>query len=79
MAEARRQWKEKIIWINFPSCLHLKAPKQIEVCVREILEAVAPGERFLIRHHRGYSRQRVADILASDLERVAKIGTLPIE
>ena len=47
MAEARRQWPDKVIWINFPSPLHLKPPEQIEVYVCEILKAAAPGNKFL--------------------------------
>jgi len=47
MAEARRRWPDKIIWINFPSALHLEPPEKIRTHVRDILKAVAPGDRFL--------------------------------
>jgi hypothetical protein len=47
MAEARRQWPDKIIWINFPSPLHLEPPERMDGYVREILEAAAPCDRFL--------------------------------
>ena len=47
MAEARQCWPDKIIWINFPSPLHLEPPEKIKAHVRDILKAVAPGDRFL--------------------------------
>jgi len=47
MDEARRRWPDKIIWINFPSAVHLEPPKKIRACVRQILKAAAPGHRFL--------------------------------
>jgi hypothetical protein len=47
MAEARRQWPDKIIWINFPSPLHLQPPERMDGYVRDILEAAAPCDRFL--------------------------------
>jgi len=47
MDEARRRWPDKIIWINFPSAVHLEPPEKIRACVRQILEAAAPGQRFL--------------------------------
>ncbi len=47
MDEARRRWPDKILWINFPSPTHLEPPDRIRSCVREILRAAAPGQRFL--------------------------------
>jgi hypothetical protein len=45
--EARRRWPDKILWINFPSPVHLDPPESIRACVREILKSAAPGQRFL--------------------------------
>ena len=47
LAEDRRLWPDKILWINFPSPLHLRSPEEIEAHVRSILQDVAPGDRFL--------------------------------
>jgi hypothetical protein len=47
LSEARRQWPDKILWINFPSPVHLESPERIRTYVREILRAAAPGQRFL--------------------------------
>ncbi len=48
LAEARRLWPDKIIWMNFPSPVHLLAPDQIAAHTRQILRDVAPGDRFLL-------------------------------
>lgn len=48
MAEARRIWRDKIIWINFPSPVHLRPPDEIEAHARQILRDVAPGDRFIM-------------------------------
>jgi hypothetical protein len=47
MDEARQRWPDKIVWINFPSPVHLEPPESIRACVRQILKAAAPGQRFL--------------------------------
>ena len=44
---ARRLWPDKILWINFPSVMHLEPPERIRACVRQLLAAAAPGRRFL--------------------------------
>ena len=48
MAEARRMWKDKIIWINFPTPVHLSEPEQIAAHARQILRDAAPGDRFIM-------------------------------
>ncbi len=48
VAEARTAWPDKILWINFPSSLHLSEPHVVEEETRQILREAAPGDRFLI-------------------------------
>ncbi len=48
LAEARRLWRDKIIWMNFPSPVHLLPPDEIAAHTRQILRDVAPGDRFLL-------------------------------
>lgn len=48
LSEARRIWSDKIIWMNFPSNVHLLPPDQIAAYTRQILRDVAPGDRFLL-------------------------------
>ncbi|PKO23835.1 MAG: hypothetical protein CVU38_01810 [Chloroflexi bacterium HGW-Chloroflexi-1] len=48
VAEARRMWPDKVLWINFPSSVHLAEPSVIEETTRQILKEAAPGDRFLL-------------------------------
>jgi uroporphyrinogen-III decarboxylase len=48
VAEARRDWPDKILWCNFPSSVHLRDDETIRAATRQILQEAAPGDRFLI-------------------------------
>ena len=48
MAEARKLFRNKIIWANFPSSMHISSVEKIAQTTRDILKAVLPGERFLL-------------------------------
>lgn len=48
IAEARAEWGDRPIWINFPSSVHLSTPEEVEAVTREILRQAAPGNGFLI-------------------------------
>ena len=48
LAEARTVWPEKVIWINYPSALHLGTPERITEATRQVIRDVAPGDRFLV-------------------------------
>jgi hypothetical protein len=46
--EARRVWPDKVLWINFPSSVHIESPERIREETIRILGEAAPGDRFLI-------------------------------
>jgi len=48
VAEARRAWPGKVLWINFPSSVHLEGDERIREELRRILGEAAPGDRFLV-------------------------------
>ncbi len=48
MAQARAAFPDKVIWANFPSSVHLADEDSVRTATREILAAVAPGERFIL-------------------------------
>jgi EAL domain-containing protein (putative c-di-GMP-specific phosphodiesterase class I) len=48
LAEARQAWPGKILWINFPSSVHLADDDVIEETTRRILHEAAPGDRLLV-------------------------------
>lgn len=48
VAEARRAWPGKVLWVNFPSSVHLQPPGRVEQVSRELLEESGEGRGFLL-------------------------------
>jgi len=48
VAEARAAWPDKVLWINFPSSVHLAPAERVKEATRRLLAEAAPGEGFLI-------------------------------
>ena len=48
VAEALAAWPDKVLWINFPSSLHLARIETIEQATRQIIREAAPGNRLII-------------------------------
>jgi len=48
LAEARSAWPDKILWINFPSVIHLEPVEEVRLATRELLTQVGSYERFIM-------------------------------
>jgi hypothetical protein len=48
IADARAAWPGKVLFINFPSSVHLAAPAVIRATTEAILQEAAPGDRLAI-------------------------------
>jgi uroporphyrinogen decarboxylase-like protein len=48
LAEALAAWPDKVLWINFPSSLHLASLEVIEQTTRDLVATAAPGSRFIL-------------------------------
>jgi hypothetical protein len=48
VAQARRAWPGKVLWINFPSSVHVEGKRSIGRQLRRMLREAAPGERLLV-------------------------------
>jgi len=76
--EAKKLWKDKILWINFPTSFHLKTSQEIRTFTLELLHQAAPGDRFLISNTENLTPgvwQRFMTTVAEVLERN---GRLPL-
>ena len=76
--EARKLWKDKVLWINYPTTYHLKSPEEIRAYTLELLHQAAPGDRFLISNTENLTPgfwQRFMTTVAEVLE---KDGRLPL-
>ncbi len=48
LSEARRMWKHKIIWANFPSSVSWNTKEEITLYMRNLLREIAPGDKFIL-------------------------------
>ena len=46
--EALDAWPDKVLWINFPSSVHLQDAEGIEAATLDILEQSKPGDRLIV-------------------------------
>lgn len=78
LAEARQAWPDKILWINFPSSVHLAEAGVIEDITRRLLREAAPGERFLIGITENVPSDRWQDSFTAISRTIREHGRLPL-
>ena len=79
VAEARKMWPGKVLFINFPSAVHLEEPGVIEEATVQILKEAAPGDRFIIGITENVPDHRWRESFSAILKTVNKYGRLPIK
>jgi uroporphyrinogen-III decarboxylase len=47
MAEAKKSWPDKVLWINFPSSVHLESIEKIKSVTKNIIESVNGGKLII--------------------------------
>jgi uroporphyrinogen-III decarboxylase len=77
--EARAAWPDKVLWINFPSSVHLESPETIHQTTRQILSEAAPGGRFLIGITEDIPESVRYTSLSTILQTISEHGKLPIQ
>jgi uroporphyrinogen-III decarboxylase len=68
VADARRTWPDKTLWINFPSSVHLATPERIRQVTNGILDQAAGWRRFLI----GVTEDIPQDVVLQSLTAIAE-------
>jgi hypothetical protein len=48
VADARAAWPDKVLWINYPSSLHLAPPERIREATLRLVSEAATGTRFIV-------------------------------
>jgi uroporphyrinogen-III decarboxylase len=76
--DAREAWRDKVLWINFPSSMHLDRPEAIREETERILEEATPGDRFLIGITEDIPEDRWRASLAAILDAIRERGNLPL-
>lgn len=79
VSKARDAWPDKILWVNFPSSVHLESPERIRQATLEILSEAVPGDRFLM----GVTEDIPEDVRHSSLsvilQTISEYGALSIQ
>jgi len=79
LAEARKAWKDKIIWINFPGSVLASADaKLIEDYTVEMLKSVAPGDNFIIGCTENYPLESWEIAFGAIENALEKCGNYPV-
>lgn len=78
VAQALEAWPDKVLWINYPSSVHLASDEQVERTTRRILKEAAPGDRLIIGITEDMPKHRWQQSMLA-ISRVAREeGQLPI-
>ncbi|NOZ27421.1 MAG: hypothetical protein GXP39_05125 [Chloroflexi bacterium] len=78
LAEARAVWPDKILWINFPSSVHLAPISTVEETTRQLLREAAPGDRFIIGITEDVPSDRWQETFPAILRTIRQEGRLPL-
>jgi hypothetical protein len=79
VADARTMWPDKVLFINFPSAVHLEPPEVIEATTLQILKECAPGDGFIIGITENVPEHRWRESFRAILKTVNEHGALPIQ
>ena len=78
VAEARKMWPGKVLFINFPSAVHLEKRSVIEETTKQILKEAAPGDKFIVGITENVPDNRWRESFYTILKTINKFGRLPI-
>ena len=79
VAEAREMWKGKVLFMNFPSSVHLRKASVIAEITKQILKESAPGNKFIIGITENVPEDRWRESFYTILKTINKFGKLPID
>ncbi|MFX0156162.1 MAG: uroporphyrinogen decarboxylase family protein [Candidatus Hodarchaeota archaeon] len=77
--EAKKLWKDKVIWANFPEPVSMQGQKAVRAKTIEMLNDAAPGDNFLMGISEGFpSFQHMLKFVPIILKTINKYGKYPI-
>lgn len=78
VAQARAAWPGKVLFLNFPSAVHLESPQAIAATTRQLLREAAPGDRFIVGITENVPEDQWRVSFATILQTLNECGRLPI-
>ncbi|TFG15384.1 MAG: hypothetical protein EU535_01800 [Promethearchaeota archaeon] len=78
--DARKMWKDKVIWANFPEPVSLQGQGAVRKTVQNMLKSAAPGDKFLMGVSEGFpSEMHMFASVPTILKTINKFGKYPIQ
>jgi len=78
LAQARQAWPGKVLYINFPSSVHLAGPERIAATTRQLVRESAPGDRFVIGITENVPEHRWRESFRVIMDTLDECGRLPV-
>jgi len=78
LAQARVAWPGKVLFLNFPSAVHLESPQAIAATTRQLLREAAPGDRTIVGITENVPEERWRVSFSTILQTLNECGRLPI-
>jgi len=78
MADAFEAWSDKIMWINYPSSIHLSSDEEVEETTGELIKASAPDRPLIIGITEDIPEHRWRDSLRAISRGIDKYGRYPL-
>lgn len=76
--EALAAWRDKILWINYPSGVLVEPASEVARTTRDLLHQATPGDRFLLGVTENVPEFAIASSLGAIGEVLDEIGALPL-
>jgi hypothetical protein len=78
VADARKMWHGKVLFINYPSSVHLESAGVIEEMTKQIIKESAPGDRFIVGITENVPENRWRESFYTILKTLNEFGKLPV-
>lgn len=78
LLEAKNLWKDKTLWINYPTTLHSRSTEEIKTYTLELLRQAEPGNNFVISNTENLTTGVWPTYTSTVLKVLEKHGRLPL-
>jgi hypothetical protein len=77
--EAKKEWQDKVIIINFPSSVHIRSEREIKEMTEKLIEEAYPCDRFMINITENVPYEHIKKSFKIINETLKKFGEVPKE
>ncbi len=78
VSEAKRAWKDKVVWMNFPEEVFLRTAKEIRAYTMALLKEMTPGNGYIVGITEDIHPQHLRKGIGNLTKTIHKYGKLPL-